>query len=116
MLQDGGPEMGVWGTGNFASDAVADYAHQLLDGMAKQVQKTVASEHGMEPDERSSTLMVANVELLCLVGRHVGISVVEAAEVERWKAEYLAVWDGYIDGLKPKPGFKEERRRVITET
>jgi hypothetical protein len=70
----------------------------------------------MEPDERSSALMMCNVELLWLIGRHVGLSQLKLDEVEGWKQKYLEVWDGYIDGLKPKAGFKEERRKVIAET
>jgi hypothetical protein len=108
--------MGVWGAGNFANDAALDYAHELVDGMVKQVEETIASEHGMEPDEWASARMIANVELMCVIGRHVGLSMMEAATVEWWKGEYLVVWDGYIDGLQPKPGFKEERRKVIVET
>jgi hypothetical protein len=108
--------MGVWGAGNFASDAALDYVHEVVDTMVHQIAEAIASEHGMEPDEDSSTVMVCNVELMCLIGRRVGISMVKAAAVESWKEAYLKVWDGYIDGLKPVPGFKEERRAVIVET
>jgi hypothetical protein len=108
--------MGVWGAGNFANDAALDYTHELVDELAEQVEETIASEHGMEPDEPSSARMMASIELMWVVGWHVGISMMEAATVEWWKDEYLAVWDRYIDGLQPKPGFKEERRKVIVET
>jgi hypothetical protein len=108
--------MGVWGAGNFANDAALDYAHELVDAMVQQIAEAIASEHGMEPDEDSSTMMVCNVELMCVIGRHVGISMVKAAAVESWKEAYLKVWDGYIDRLKPVPGFKEERHGVIVET
>ena len=40
----------------------------------------------------------------------------EAETIQNWKTKYLAVWDKYIDGLVPKPGFKEERRAVILKS
>jgi Domain of unknown function (DUF4259) len=108
--------MGVWGAGNFANDEALDYAHELADQMIEQVKEAVASEHGLEPDEPDSARVMCNVELMSLIGQHAGLSMPEVETVEGWKGKYLAVWDGYIDGLDPKPGFKEERRAVIVET
>jgi hypothetical protein len=108
--------MGVWGAGNSANDAALDYAHEVVDRMVRQVEETVASEHGMDPDEWDSARVMASIDLMWVIGRHAGLSMMEAATVEMWKHEYLAVWDGYVDGLQPKPGFKEERRKVIVET
>jgi len=107
--------MGVWGASNFANDEALDYVHGLVDKMIEQVERTVASPHGMEPDEPDSARMMCNIELMWLIGHHVGLSMPEATTVEEWKAKYLVVWDGYIDGLSPKPGYKEERRAVIVD-
>jgi len=108
--------MGVWGAGNFANDEALDYAHDLADQMVEQIESAVASEHGMEPDEPESFRMMCNVELLWLLGQHVGLSLLESDKVVNWKSKYLAVWEGYIDGLSPEPGYKEERRAVIVES
>src|SRR2546430_13476583 len=108
--------MGVWAAGNFANDEALDYAHELVDQMIEQVEETIASEHGMEPDEPDSARLMCNIELIWLIGKHVGLSILEAPKVEEWKAKYLAAWDGYINGLDPKPGFKEERRGVIVDS
>ena len=51
--------MGVWGAGNFDSDAAADHAYGVVTGMVDRVEATVASGQGMEPDERSSAVMMA---------------------------------------------------------
>jgi hypothetical protein len=108
--------MGVWGAGNFANDEALDYGHELVDQMIEQVEEAMASEHGLEPDEPDSARVMCNVELMWLIGKHAGLSMPEAETVEGWRDKYLAVWDGYIDGLEPKPGFKEERRAVIVES
>ncbi len=111
--------MGVWGADNFANDTALDYVHKLVDQMIEQVERTVASPHGMEPDEPESIRLMCNIELMWLIGRHAGLSMMESAQVEDWKARYLAVWDRYIDGLlgpNPKPGVKAEHRAVIVES
>ena len=51
-----------------------------------------------------------------MIGKHAGLSMPEAETIQNWKTKYLAVWDKYIDGLVPKPGFKEERRAVILKS
>ncbi len=108
--------MGVYGAGNFDNDEAQDYIYKLIDKMIAQIEKTVSSKHGMEPDEPSSFLMMCNIDLIGLIVQHVNISLPESTTVEEWKTKYLAVWEGYIDGLDPKEGFKEERRAVITAT
>ena len=108
--------MGVWAAGNFANDEALDYAHELVDRMIEQIEETIGSEHGLEPDEPDSARLMCNIELMWLIGQHVGLSMPEAKMVEGWKAKYLATWDGYIDGLQPKAGFKVERRAVIVES
>ena len=108
--------MGVWAAGNFENDEAMDYAHELVDGMIEQIESTVASEHGMEPDEPDSFRLMCNVELLWLLGQHVGLALPGSATVEGWKARYLAVWEEFIDGLEPEPGYKADRLSVIAET
>ena len=108
--------MGVWGVGNFENDEAMDYAQELAEQMVSQIEETVASEHGMEPDEPDGFRLMCNVELLCLIGQHAGLSFPESAIVEGWKASFLDVWEKFIDGLDPKPGFKEERQAMITQT
>jgi hypothetical protein len=111
--------MGVWGADNFANDTALDYVHKLIDQMIAQVERTVASPHGMKPDEPESTRMMCNIELMWLIGRHARLSMMESATVESWKTKYLETWEGYIDGLLrnySEPGVKEERRAVIIQT
>ena len=70
----------------------------------------------MEPDEPDSFRMMCNVDLMWLIGKHAGLSVLEAAKVDAWKSKYLSVWDDYIDGLEPEAEYKQARRKVIVKT
>jgi hypothetical protein len=40
----------------------------------------------------------------------------EAGVVERWKADYLGVWDRAIDGLGPSPAYRAARRATLVRT
>jgi hypothetical protein len=93
-----------------------DYAQELAEQMVAQIEETVANEHGMKPDEPDSFRLMCNIELLCLIGQHAGLSFPESAIAEGWKARYLAAWEASIDGLDPKPGFRDGRRAVIMAT
>ncbi len=109
--------IGVWGSDIFANDRAADYVHKLVDQMIEQVERTVASPRGMVLDERESTRMMCDIELMWLIGQHARLSMHESAKVERWKARNLPVWDAYFDAplmqRHLKPGVKEEHRAAV---
>jgi hypothetical protein len=82
----------------------------------------------MQPDEPDSDIMMANVEILAVLGSNIGKTNNEeigrlifpfplpaSEEVQRWKYEYLKVWDGYIDKLAGGD-YKVRRRRVLVDT
>src|SRR5215813_171087 len=104
--------MGTWGIGNFESDTAAEYLIGLSKQLVEQIRTTVAQPELMEPDEPESDVMMANVEILAVLGSNIGRTQSDpigdmifpfpfppASEVEQWKSKYLAVWDGYIDKL-----------------
>ena len=121
--------MGTWGSGNFDDDTAADYLLDLCGALVTGIEETVKNETLMEPDEPSSALMMCNVEILATLAENIRSSddsplsnalfpniAPDPETVSNWKAAYLRVWDGYIDELEPKPGYKEKRRRVIETT
>ena len=96
--------------------------------IVEQIRSTVAQPELMQPDEPDSDIMMANVELLAVLGSNIGntkdddigrlifpFPLPAPQEVERWKQEYLAVWDGYIDNLA-SGDYKSGRRRVLVAT
>ena len=108
--------MGTWAAGNFDNDNAGDYVYELVGGLVKQIESTVASESKMEPDRSSSVIMMCNVELVWVLCRHLNMTPPKAATVEEWKQKYLAVWEAYIDQLSPKAAYKQQRRAVLVQT
>ena len=120
--------MGTWGAGNFENDDAAEYFIGLCRPLVGQIRNTVAQTALMQPDEPDSDMMMANVEILAVLGSNIGKTNNEeigrlifpfplpaSEEVQRWKDEYLKVWDGYIDKLA-SGDYKVRRRRVIVDT
>ena len=108
--------MGTWGAGNYQNDEALDYIHDFRDELIAQIEDTINSKHGMEPDEPESATMLCNIDLICAINELAKIALMKAETVEQWKTAYLLVWDSHIDGMDPKPGFKADRRKVIVET
>ena len=120
--------MGTWGPGNFENDDAAEYLIRLCKPLVEQIRSTVAQPQLLQPDEPDSDIMMANVEILAVLGSSIGktrndeighlifpFPLPASEEVVRWKHKYLEVWDGYIDQLGPSVDYKEGRRRVIVD-
>jgi hypothetical protein len=120
--------MGTWGPGNFENDTAAEYLIGLCKPIVEQIRASVAQPQLMQPDEPDSEVMLANVEILSVLGSSIGKTKDDEIgrmifpfplpfweEVEQWKQEYLKVWDANIDKLTGGD-FKTRRRRVIVDT
>ncbi|MFE7506442.1 DUF4259 domain-containing protein [Promicromonospora sp. NPDC057488] len=111
--------MGTWGPGNFDDDAAADHLSRLTDQLVTEVAEAMSGDPvGLEPDEYWGVAVPANLELLAVLARldYVGALLPEAATIETWKRDYLAVWDSTVDGLGPSPEFRAARRAVLVRT
>jgi hypothetical protein len=57
-----------------------------------------------------------SVEILALLCERCGAAPPRPATVKQWREKYLAAFDAGIDRMKPAPGFKAARRRLIENT
>lgn len=100
--------MGTWGPGNFENDTAAEHLIVLCKALAQQIMQTAAQPGLMQPDEPDSDIMLANIEILSVLAESIGryeagwvgdmvfpFPFPAAEEIERWKLEFLRVWDGY---------------------
>lgn len=111
--------MGTWGSGNFDDDTAADHLSMVTDRLITEVADAMSGDPvRIEPDEYWGVAVPCNLELLHLIAQqgHVGACLPEPEVIAGWKARYLAVWDATIDGLEPKPAYKEQRRAVLVRT
>lgn len=100
--------MGAWGEGNFQNDAALDTVASIADVVDKEL---------VPPAEVEDVdLVMAAVAIRKALVEHCHATPPERPALEALKAVVLAVYDEQIDGLKPKPGYKENRRRTIVET
>lgn len=108
--------MGVWGAGNFTNDAALDFiATAVITPMTDQLRKVIDHPALADPEEYHFEVLAA-VEILAVVCEGVNAYPPPSQLVERCRDVCLQAWDKGIDKLDPRPGFKEERRAVITAT
>ncbi|MER7726551.1 DUF4259 domain-containing protein [Streptomyces sp. NPDC096323] len=111
--------MGTWGAGNFDSDTAADHLGDLVGRLTAEVTEAMAGDPvGLEPDEYWGVTVPCNLELLLVLDRQgwVGVTLPPPELIRTWQEKFLAVWEATIDGLGPKPAYKDERRAVLNET
>ncbi|MGW4233188.1 DUF4259 domain-containing protein [Streptomyces sp. NPDC004980] len=111
--------MGTWGAGNFDSDTAADHLAALADRLVTEVTEAMAGDPvELEPDEYWGVTVPCNLELLLVLDRQgwVGVSLPSPEVIRTWQKTFLGVWERTIDGLEPKPAYKDERRAVLNKT
>ncbi|NPC72040.1 MULTISPECIES: DUF4259 domain-containing protein [Corallococcus] len=118
--------MGTWGFGNFENDTAGEHLVGVVRPLLQQIADTVRDEALMAPDEYDGVAMISNLEIIACLAESLGKSsesktapgmeLPPPATIEKWREDYLRVWDGYIDQLNPKPDFKRRRRKVIQTT
>lgn len=110
--------MGVWGSGNFDSDTVADGLGELTGRILDDITTEFEDDSNLEPDEWGGNMVPAWLEILTEIAetRRVGVTFPSTTVLTDWRDRYLRVWDGYIDGLEPDPDHKVARRSVLVHT
>lgn len=111
--------MGTWGPGNFDSDTAADLVSTLASKLVHDIETAMQGDPvGLEPDEWDGTTVPCNVELLTLIAKQGWVGVVLPAPevVAGWRTTFVSVWDASVDGLKPSPEWKTQRREVLLTT
>ncbi|MFE6748475.1 DUF4259 domain-containing protein [Kitasatospora purpeofusca] len=111
--------MGTWGSGNFESDTALDHMSAVVGRLVDEVAEAMAGDPvGIEPDEYWGEAVPCQLELLHILAQagRATEGLPKAAVVEGWKETYMAVWERSIDGLEPKPEYKEKRREVLIRT
>jgi hypothetical protein len=108
--------MGTWGSGNFDNDNAMDYMNEVKDELIGRIEECLVDDDSCALDEDGEGVLMPTLEILSVLAEHCRLGLPELETIQRWKARYLAVYDDSIDGLEPKPGYKEARRAMIEAT
>ncbi|MFI8434235.1 DUF4259 domain-containing protein [Streptomyces sp. NPDC079020] len=111
--------MGTWGSGNFESDTAMDYLSSFIDRLVAEVAEVMDGDPvEIEPDEYWGVAVPCQLELLTVLTRagHTSDTLLRPEQVEKWKKQFIPVWERTIDDLGPSRDYKEERRAVLVRT
>jgi hypothetical protein len=108
--------MGEWTEDNFGNDGARDYLAMMTAKLVATIREVIADDERIVPDEDGESLLMPSVEILALLCERCGAAPPRHATVKQWHEKYLAAFDAGIDRMKPPPGFKANRKRVIENT
>src|SRR6478735_3859847 len=98
--------MGTWNTGNFDGDGAHDYLHDVFQKpLVERIESIMGDAVAVQLDEQGEDVLMPSIELLALLCETYGCdgdTLPEVATVRRWRDEYLAGYDSYIDQLSPR--------------
>jgi hypothetical protein len=117
--------MGVWGAGNFDGDLPRDF----LAGMVYRWERLIGAVlAGDTPDEAADyrfdlrldsceACAMPTVEVLIAVAERLNPDYLPSAEtIERWRSQYLGLFDREAGSWDTDPEHEAERRAVIDAT
>lgn len=107
--------MGVSGAGNFDDDAALDKLGDFVQGIVDEIEHSIENE-SLEPDEEAGAWLPCQVEILTLLATDLGATLPPAETIERWRDEYISVWEDYIDELDPDDDYRADRRSTLDRT
>ena len=110
--------MGVWGAGNFDSDAACDIRNELSDRLIQEVWTLLSDPGSAEADEDEHDLLFVKLEWLLALhdaGVFSGWNLPKPGDLAPVLEAWKAAWSTYFDGLSG-PEFKAERAAVIDAT
>jgi hypothetical protein len=117
--------MGTWAEGNFDNDEAGEYVDELIEHFSENIEEILDdAERGGLDETRLSIAFVSegegrlmpSVELIALLAERYNAAPPKEETVHKWRERYLKVYDKQIDGLDPKSGYKEARRKTIEKT
>ena len=108
--------MGTWGPGDFDNDGAHDYANGLVHQLRERVAKAFKKRYGAAIDGDGEEVVVPSIFIMGLLASHCKAALPESSLLTEWKTKYLEIYDDQIDGLEPHGGYKQRRRRTITNT
>jgi hypothetical protein len=108
--------MGEWTEDNFGNDGARDYLAMMTAKLVATIREVVGDDERIVPEEDGESLLMPSVEILALLCERCGAAPPRPGTVKQWHEKYLAAFDRGIDRMRPSPGFKADRRRVIENT
>jgi hypothetical protein len=117
--------MGVWGAGNLDGDSPRDFLADMVGRWEQIIEKLLTGDtpeevaaFALQPGlDACEACLMPTVEIIIAVAERLDPDYLPTVEtVERWRSQYLALFDRDIDSWDTDPEFEAQRRGVIEAT
>src|SRR5580692_1956972 len=112
----GGTRMSDWTEDNFGNDGARDYLAMLTAKLVATIREVIGDDERIEPDEDGESLLMPSIEVLALLCERYNEAPPRVKTIRQWHEKYLAAFDAGFDKMKPPPGLKAARRKIILKT
>ena len=111
--------MGTWGSGIYENDSTRDYIDGIINNLCNSIKDMLRYNYILlHARMMQSYLFMCHIDLLEAICSRDNLytSLPDTAEIERWKAKYIEVWEFTIDECEPDANYKAEHAEVLKQS
>ena len=108
--------MGTWSVGNFDNDGALDYLGDIINQITENIEDIFKSGDAADLEQCGESELMPGVEIISILSEKCNAVPPKEDTVNRWKRDYLKIYDSQIDSLGASKKFKINRRKVIEDT
>jgi hypothetical protein len=106
----------AWTEDNFGSDGARQFLQMQAARLLGVIREVAADPERLDPAEDGESMLMPCVEVLSLLCERYDVAPPPVAAIRGWHEAYLKAFDKGFDAMKPPPGLKVSRRKVIEKT
>ena len=111
--------MGTWGSGIYDNDSTLDYIEGIIKNLCNSIEDMLRYDYILlHAGMTQSYLFMCHIDLLEAICSRDDLytSLPDTAEIKRWKAKYMEVWEFTIDECEPTKDYQSERAEVLKKS
>ncbi|MBY0232220.1 MAG: hypothetical protein K2W96_23320 [Gemmataceae bacterium] len=105
-----------WTEDNFGNEGARQFLAMQAARLEGVIREVAGDKERLDPGEDGESMLMPCVEVLAFLCERYDVPPPKPATVRGWHEQYLAAFDKGFDKLKPPPGLKASRRKVVEKT
>jgi hypothetical protein len=105
-----------WTEENFGNEGARQFLQVQAARLLSVIHDVVADPDRLDPGEDGESMLMPCIEVLAFLCERYDVPPPKPAAIRSWHEQYLKAFDAGFDKMKPPPGLKPLRRKVIEKT